>query len=819
MHPTECDSPDRRESRRYLRDFTALTALPAVWSRADRRHIAEGLADVLVRILYPDFIYVRLEGLRGREPITVLRLAQEGDVAEWERAIGEALGLWLPCESSATAVFPLPHPLGDGLVQAAATPIGSACEFGVLVAASGQPGFPTEEDRLLLGVAANQAAIVLQRRQVEDALRQQSELLRITLASIGDAVITTDTEGRVTSLNPVAESLTGWTQQDAQGKPLDDVFRAFHEESGQPVVNPATKSLREGQVVGLANHAVLRARDGTERAVDDSAAPIKDPQGNVLGVVLIFRDVTEARRAVEARLRLSAIVESSDDAIISKNLDGIIVSWNKAAERLYGYTAEEVVGKPIALLVPPDQPDELPGIMARLRRGERIEHFETVRVCKDGRRLDVSLTISPVKGAGGRIIGASKIARDITARKQAEEMLRQSEARFRQIATENASLLEALKEADHRKDEFLAILAHELRNPLAPVKNAVQILQAKGPPVPELQWARGVIDRQVRQLTRLVDDLLDVSRINKGKIELRKERAPLAEVVNGAVEASRPLIEKWGHKLTVALPAEPLFLEADQARLSQVVQNLLNNAAKYTEQGGRIWLTAERQGDQALIRVKDTGIGIPPAMLSRIFDMFTQVDRSLERSQGGLGIGLTLVQRLVELHGGTVKVVSPGPGKGSEFTIRLPIAPEVRGKEMQQPGADGEEEAGSKRRILVVDDNKDAADSLAMLLRITGNEVHSAYDGLEAVGAVAAFQPDIVLMDIGLPKLNGYDAARRMREQPSGQGAVLIALTGWGQDEDRRRSKEAGFDYHMVKPVDPAELQGLLRELGRPSAK
>jgi CheY-like chemotaxis protein len=279
------------------------------------------------------------------------------------------------------------------------------------------------------------------------------------------------------------------------------------------------------------------------------------------------------------------------------------------------------------------------------------------------------------------------------------------------------------------------------------------------------------------------------------------------------------LIEKWGHELKVTLPPEPIYLEADVTRLSQVLLNLLNNAAKYTEQGGRIRLTAERQGDQALIRVQDNGIGIPPAMLSRIFDMFTQVDRSLERAQGGLGIGLTLVQRLVEMHGGTVSATSPGPGKGSEFTVRLPIAPEkAREKGPQQPRVAGEEPV-CQRRILVVDDNKDSTDSLAMLLRLKGNEVHTAYDGLEAVGAVAAFQPDVVLMDIGLPKLNGYDAARRIREQPRGPDAVLIALTGWGQDEDRRRSREAGFDYHMVKPVDPAELQNLLRSLDRSTGK
>ncbi len=377
------------------------------------------------------------------------------------------------------------------------------------------------------------------------------------------------------------------------------------------------------------------------------------------------------------------------------------------------------------------------------------------------------------------------------------------------VAIENAKLLAALKDADRRKDEFLAILAHELRNPLAPVRNAVQIVRRKGSAVPELQWATEIIDRQIEQMTRLVDDLLDVSRITRGKIELRKEPVELATIIKSAVEATRPLIDKWEHELTVAMPPYPIQLEADVTRLTQVFLNLLNNAAKYTEQGGRISVSVEHNRHEVTIRIRDTGIGIPSANLPHVFDMFTQVETSLERSQGGLGIGLTLVKRLVEMHGGTVRARSGGPGKGSEFVVRLPIA--TKATEGDSPGA---VEPGSlavpTHRILVVDDNRDAADSMGMLLRMLGNDVHTAYDGLEAVGAVAAFQPQVVLLDIGLPKLNGFEAARRMRENDRGGNLVLIALTGWGQEEDRRRSKEAGFDYHLTKPVDFADLQKLL---------
>ncbi len=334
------------------------------------------------------------------------------------------------------------------------------------------------------------------------------------------------------------------------------------------------------------------------------------------------------------------------------------------------------------------------------------------------------------------------------------------------VAYERLRLLNELTEADRRKDEFLATLAHELRNPLAPIRNAVQVLRLKGPDEPDLRWGRDVIDRQVEHLTRLIDDLLDISRITRNKLELRKQRIELAEVITGAVESSRPAIEQCGHELTVTLPPQPVYLNGDLVRLAQVFLNLLNNAAKYTERGGRIWLTAERQGSEVVVRVKDTGMGIPAEKLPRLFEMFFQVDRTLERSQGGLGIGLSLVRRLVELHGGRVEARSDGVGKGSEFIVRLPVlVDEADG----DAGAAGPMATARRRpparRILVVDDNRDSADSLAMLLRLTGNEVHTAYDGVDGVEAAERLRPDVVLLDIGMPKLNGYDACRRIREQ------------------------------------------------------
>ncbi len=387
---------------------------------------------------------------------------------------------------------------------------------------------------------------------------------------------------------------------------------------------------------------------------------------------------------------------------------------------------------------------------------------------------------------------------DITERKRQEEELRRAAAE--------------LAEGDRRKDEFLATLAHELRNPLAPVRNAVEILQLTGPTSTDLEWATELIDRQMRQMTRLIDDLLDVSRITRGKLEIRKEIVDLARVVDNAIEISRPMIEEQGHALHVSLPGEPVLLEGDMTRLAQVFLNLLTNAAKYTDRGGCISLTARRLGKEVNVAVKDTGIGIPADKLPTLFEMFSQVEGTLSRSRGGLGIGLCLVKNLVGLHGGTIEASSLGLGTGSEFLVRLPVVEDSR-ELRTDSGRKDPAQARSSMRVLVVDDNQDAADSLARMLLALGNEVRTAYDGEEAVAAVSEFRPALVLLDLGLPRLNGYEACRSIREQSWGKSIAIVAVTGWGQDEDRRRSREAGFDRHFVKPVDPRILKKLLEDL------
>ncbi len=1242
-----------------------------------------------------------------------------------------------------------------------------------------------DDDELQLRSVAlqNANAIHLARQQAERELGRERERLRITLSSIGDAVISTDVEGRVTFLNRVAEDLTGWSQADAAGRALGEVFHIVNEHTRREAENPALRAVREGVVVELANHTILIARDGVERPIDDSAAPIRDSAGVPVGAVLVFRDVSERKRAEAAQLRLAAIVESSEDAILSKTLDGVLQSWNAAAERMFGYTASEAVGRSVTLIIPPERLAEERSILARLLRGERILPFETVRVAKDGRRLDVSLTISPLRDGEGHLTGASKIIRDITEHKQAERALRasegrhrflaeltaatqpladpdevmtvsarllaeyldtdrcayaeiedesifvingdhtrgapsivgrwpvaafgaeceramlandayvmddvdtdpragpelaayratniqavicvplhkdgkfsaamavhqttprrwtpqevtlvrtvvdrcwealertrvartlrESEARYRAIveatpecvklvgldgtllqmnsaglkmveaddaqavlgqsiygvivpehreafrafnervcrgeggtlnfeilglrgtrrtmestavplatpmggfahlgisrditqraaneraladsrarldyavrlsgvgfwycdlpfdeliwddrtrehfslsseikvtletfyarihpddreptrqaidksirsgepydvdyrtldsatgalkwvralggtshaadgtpvrfdgvtvdvtarkldeerlaralkrereqgrllrqvadaslaihsagslervlrvtaeealrslgagqaiaslrggedhsqtvatvavseslgenagdgaphefgglqlevcrdnrsmrrtradlgaqvqgacdsgwlaapfigqdgknlglvqlcdkyggefsesdeavlvqlahiasvAIENAGLYTALRDQDRRKDEFLALLAHELRNPLAPIRNGLHVLRLSEDPAVHRR-SREMMERQLGHMVRLIDDLLDISRISRNKLDLRRSRVHLAEVVRSAVETARPFIDAAGQNLEVTIPAEAILLDADLTRLAQVFSNLLTNSAKYSERGGRIRLSAQVQDGVVTVAVRDDGIGIPGAALPNIFDMFSQVDRSIERSRGGLGIGLALVKGLIEMHGGTVTAASAGPGQGSTFTVRLPVV--ILASERTAAPVDLEGRSGPARRILVVDDNRDAATTMADMLELLGDEVCTAEDGLEAVAMAESFRPEVILMDVGMPRLNGYDATRRIREQPWGKAITVVALTGWGQESDRARSKAAGCDGHLVKPVSLPDLEQLLAEL------
>jgi signal transduction histidine kinase/DNA-binding response OmpR family regulator len=435
------------------------------------------------------------------------------------------------------------------------------------------------------------------------------------------------------------------------------------------------------------------------------------------------------------------------------------------------------------------------------------------------RRLHAAAVLPLV--ARGRTLGALTLAQGGSMRRFAPADLALAEdlAGRAAVALDNALLYREVQQADEQKNEVLAMLAHELRNPLAPVRNAVQVLVAGAATPGQQQWARDVIARQVQQMVRIVDDLLDASRITRGKIALRTEPVDVAALVADSVETSRPLIDSRRHELVVTVPPEPVRTRGDRARLAQVVANLLNNAAKYTEDGGRIWLGVERAGGEVVVRVRDTGVGVPREMLGHIFEPFTQVDRSLDRSQGGLGIGLTLARRLVELHGGRVHAHSDGPGAGSEFVVRLPLLDAPR---EPAPATNGcYPPAGGplpRTRTLIVDDNVDAAESLAVMLGALGSEVRTAFDGPSGLAAAEKFRPDVVLLDLGLPTMDGYKVARRLRDLPGLEGLVLVALSGYGQDEDRRKSKEAGFDHHLVKPASPEMLRELLTSAARATA-
>jgi PAS domain S-box-containing protein len=683
-------------------------------------------------------------------------------------------------------------------------------------------------------------------------IREQRERLHVTLASIGDAVISTDAEGRVDFLNPVAENLVGWRSEEAARHTLPDVFRIVNEDSRQPVENPALRALKEGVVVGLANHTLLIAKDGKERPIDDSAAPIRDAEGRVVGSVLVFRDISERKRAgdalrqseqkahflADASAALASVVdyESTLQKVVNLAVPYFadwsavdVVNDDESLRRLAvaHQDADKIsLAHKLMQQYPPD-PQSPGGVFAVLRTGQPeivadITDDMLVQGAKDERHLRLIRSLGlksyicvPLV-VSGNTIGVLTFATAESGRTytEADLALAVDLANRASVAVENTQLYQALRETDRRKDEFLATLAHELRNPLAPIRNSLQILKMPRVDAATVERSRDMMERQVHHLVRLVDDLLDVSRVMRGKIELRREMVELATVVARAVETMQPLIEAQGHELHVRLPPESLLLDADPVRLAQVVGNLLTNAAKYTEPNGRIRVTAQREGDESVLRVRDNGIGIAPTMLPRIFELFVQVDHAATRSQGGLGIGLTLVKTLVEMHNGTVEARSEGLGKGSEFVVRLPISAQAlvqdHGRETGQPA---QPTSPSGHRLLVVDDNQDAGNSLAMLLRLQGHEVRVAYSGVAALEMTQDYRPDVVILDIGMPGMDGYEVARRLRQRPGLEKVVLAALTGWGQQQDRRRTAEAGFNHHLVKPPDPKALEELLASL------
>jgi len=547
-------------------------------------------------------------------------------------------------------------------------------------------------------------------------------------------------------------------------------------------------------------------KDGSRFPAIVSVTALRDAAGGIIGYLLIGTDNT-ARKQVEAERMLldqrvrdqqfytRSLIESNIDALIATDPRGIITDINKQMEALTGCTRDELIGAPFKDCF--TDPDRAQAGINRVLSESKVTDYELTARARDGKETVVSYNATTFHDRDRKLQGVFAAARDVTERKRYEQ---------------------SLQEADRRKNEFLAMLAHELRNPLAPIRNALQIMRLKAgeehqrPEDEAVRSASAMMERQVGQMVRLVDDLLDVSRISRGKIELKRISVELASALHQAVEVIRPQCNNMNHTLHVSLPTNPIYLNADPTRMAQVLGNLLNNACKFTDVGGQIWLTVVQEGNQAVIRVRDIGIGIAAESLPRIFDMFVQIDTSLERSVSGLGIGLTLVKNLVEMHDGTVEVHSAGLGHGSEFTVRLPISLETV-KPISVPDKLDPHITGEALRILVVDDNRDSATSMATLLKLLGHNTCLAYDGLEAVEQSTVFHPEIILLDIGLPKMNGYEACRMIRAQSEGENIVIVALTGWGQEEDRRKSSSAGFDRHLVKPVDYESLLKLLADV------
>jgi PAS domain S-box-containing protein len=748
-------------------------------------------------------------------------------------------------------------------------------------------------------------------------IRRGESILATTLRSVGDAVISTDAAGAVQFMNAVAENLTGWDERSACGRPLDEVFRIVNEETRELVESPVIKVLREGKIVGLANHTVLIARDGREHAIEDSGAPVVDA-AKLIGVVLVFRDATAQRAAqralLESEQRYRAAAQQFTDLADNVNQlvwmaepDGSVFWYNK---RWYEYTGTT-----------------LPQVLERWRGAiARGEPFDMVYPLKgaDGEFRPFLTRIVPITDEAGRVSRWFGTNTDISEQRRAEELTKERERRFVGLAntipqlawtnrpdgtyeyfnrgwytytglTEEQSLRPdvweravhpqdikrmmepwahslttgnsyeiecrlrcgdgtycwflarantdrdgdghiiewfgtctdidktkrneenlrqteaALREADRRKDVFLATLSHELRNPLAPIRNAAKVLESDALTTAELERSRLIIGRQVRHMASLLDDLLDLSRITRGVFALKKEYVNLQGLLAEAVETARPVIDAKRHTLKLEWPEQPIEVEADPVRVVQIVANLLTNAAKYTDSEGHITLGARTDGGDVVIFVRDTGVGLAPEMLAQVFEMFSQVDANHERSEGGLGIGLALVKGLVDLHGGRVEARSAGLERGSEFVVVLPRLRVATGT-FQQLLAEraAVSDMRATRRVLVADDNQDGAESLAMLLEMSGHEVFTAHTGSDALQLAAKHRPHIAILDIGMPGMSGYDVAQQIRREAWGGHMTLIAMTGWGQEDDKRRAHRAGFDHHVTKPVDPATLDELL---------
>ncbi|MBV9873165.1 MAG: PAS domain S-box protein [Verrucomicrobia bacterium] len=659
-----------------------------------------------------------------------------------------------------------------------------------------------------------------------DTLADETSVLRALLGAATDSVLFTDSERRIAFWN--GQFLKTWEVSEAELASRD--FRNILEHISKELTDPGRYLARVSEIVAgnEKTYDLLERADKTW--VEQHSSPI------VLGETLVgrawwFRIATERQQSDLLSRRLAAIVDSSDDAIVGKNLDSIITSWNQGAERIFGYSAEEMIGKSIRRIIPADRQDEEDEILARLRRGERYDHFETIRLTKDGRELDVSLTISPIKDGTGKVIGASKIARDITAKKAAEGALMDARkiaeaatSRQTELLERETAAREEAEKANRLKDEFLATVSHELRTPLNAILGWATVLRTGKIKSEEMANAMEVIERNARVQAQIIDDLLDMSRIMSGKVRIEVERLDLSSIANEAIQTVSATAAAKGVRLKPVLGAAELLVSGDPNRLRQVFWNLLSNAIKFTPRGGRVQVTLKRVNSHVEASVVDTGEGIPVEFLPSVFNRFQQVDASLTRRHGGLGLGLSIVKQLVELHGGTVRAYSEGSGKGATFVVSLPIAPL---SDAPPPRSPEHPNAGSvaiptlpevslkEMRVLVIDDDLDSRILLKSLLESADAIVYlaeSAQDGLELLQTENF---DVLVCDIGMPEVDGYTLMRRIRLLSDGQKSEIpsVALTAHARPADRREAIRAGFQNHIPKPVEPAELIEIIHSL------
>jgi PAS domain S-box-containing protein len=670
-------------------------------------------------------------------------------------------------------------------------------------------------------VRATRGAVTAKREFVE-ALA----IMRATLESTTDAILVTDEKTKVIDFNERYIGMWKIPPQTLKSRTLGEVWELMSQNFADP--HRFSARLEEIVATGQESADLLELKDGR---VFDRSSKVLTFEGGRAGRVWSFRDVTERHKFEITANRLAALVASSDDAIIGKDLNLIVTSWNFGAERIFGYTAEEMIGTSIMRLIPPDRLEEETEILSRIRRGQRSDHFETVRLAKDGRRLNLSMTISPIMDARGHVIGASKVARDISERKKGEEALKKAMEEAEAANRERLQLLDSEREArsqaeraSRMKDEFLATLSHELRTPLNAVLGWANILRHGNLQGEELKQGLDIIERNARVQAQIIEDLLDMSRIISGKIRLDVQRIELSAVLNESIETLRSTAQAKGVYLQAWLDPFARPISGDPNRLQQVFWNLLNNAIKFTPKDGKVEVLLKHTSTEVQVSIIDTGEGIAPEFLPYIFDRFQQGDASTTRRHGGLGLGLAIVKQLVELHGGTVRVQSDGLGKGATFNVRLPVTavyPEPE-KEGHLPEATlrGEnppipEVSLADIQVLVVDDEIDARDLVKKLLEMAGATVSTAGSASEAMGHILAGRPDVLVCDIGMQEEDGYSLIRRLRGIEKKEDGILpaVALSAYARSEDRTKAIRSGFQIHLAKPVEPAELLAVISSL------